>query len=82
MSSKIIFIHSEPTIFLRYAEYEIPLSFPYRDMGTIRELYRKVMEIILGFFIQEERNLVVQKFRGVYAVFYIIVLPYGLSNAI
>jgi len=29
--------------FLRYAEDEIPVSFPYRDTGTIRESYRRVM---------------------------------------
>jgi len=35
--------------FLRYAADEIPVSFPYRDMGTIRELYRRVIEKISGF---------------------------------
>ncbi|HQO18426.1 MAG TPA: hypothetical protein PLJ85_04545, partial [Candidatus Cloacimonas sp.] len=27
--------------FWRYAANEIPVSFPYRDTGTIRESYRK-----------------------------------------
>ena len=35
--------------FLRYAVNEIPISFPYRDMGMIWESYRNVIEIILGF---------------------------------
>ena len=35
--------------FLRYPVDEIPISFPYRDMGMIWESYRSVIEIILGF---------------------------------
>jgi len=35
--------------FLRYAADEIPVSFPYRDTGTIRESYWSVIEKISGF---------------------------------
>ena len=35
-------------IFMRYVAEEIPVSFPYRDTRTIRELYRSVMKKISG----------------------------------
>ena len=34
---------------LSYTANEIPVSFPYRDTGTIRESYQNVMEKISGF---------------------------------
>jgi hypothetical protein len=35
-------------VFFLYAANEIPVSFPYRDTGTIRESYRRVIEKIPG----------------------------------
>ena len=50
---KLLFSHHTIVVyqflhFSCYAAYKIPLSFPYRDMGMIRESYWNVIAKILG----------------------------------